>query len=123
MTTTQGIIVGAIIGALLLLAVLVEPPAFMHRLFDRLVQATDAAFGRIAVYRHTGEHRPADGRVTLDQIRARLLRESVMWLTIPPDVQGFSTEIRRGIERVEVVAIGGGGAGRGLVDPHAGIAG
>lgn len=122
MTTTQGIIVGGITGALLLLAVFVEPPAFMVRLFDRLVQATDAAFGRIAVYRHTGEHRPADGRVTLDQIRARLLRESVMFLTITPDVQGFSTEIRRGIERVEIVAIGGG-AGRGLVDPHAGIAG
>ncbi|AKF14539.1 hypothetical protein SEA_CAMBIARE_37 [Mycobacterium phage Cambiare] len=62
-------------------------------------------------------------RVTVKQLQAKLLRENAMFLTIVPDVQGFTTEIRRGIERLDVVLIGGGGAGRGIADAHAGIAG
>lgn len=63
-------------------------------------------------------------RVTVKQLQARILRENTLFLTIVPDVEPFKVEVRRGIERIEAVMIGGGGAGhRGIGDHYAGLAG
>ncbi|AKF14472.1 hypothetical protein SEA_FLAGSTAFF_35 [Mycobacterium phage FlagStaff] len=94
MTTTQGIVVGSIIGGLSMLALFVEPPAVMVALFGWV----RGNFTRGRHHLHPlWPARPFEWeRPTVEQIRARLEREATpaAWLTIVPDVEPFRATIR-----------------------------
>ncbi len=94
MTTIEAVIVGTAIGSLFTLAVFIEPPAFMVRLFDWLA----GWFRRGRHHTHAwGPARPfSRERPTVDQLRARIEREAipVAWLSIEPSVEGFRFAIR-----------------------------
>lgn len=117
MSTGQSAFVGLLIGSLFLLALFVEPPAFMVRLFGRLVAATEAAAGWFYRGRHH-VHAPLPARPfererpTVWQIRARLVSEATFHLTIVPDVRGFDVEIPKWAQAVDLTMIGAGGGGR-----------
>lgn len=94
MTRPEALGVALLIGSLFGLAVFVEPPAFMVRLFDWLA----GWFRRGRHHTHAwGPARPfSRERPTVDQLRARIEREAipVAWLSIEPSVEGFRFAIR-----------------------------
>ncbi|ASR77237.1 hypothetical protein SEA_AVOCADO_35 [Mycobacterium phage Avocado] len=124
MTTQQGIIVGTIIGALSLVAIVAEPPAWAI-----------ATFGWIAGNFRRGRHhlhaplpaRPFErerltvaalaGRLEAEARRPRLVPRKYGrgYIAIEPDASGFSATLARVLDELD--------AGRGIADAHAGIAG
>ncbi|AKF14898.1 hypothetical protein AVT46_gp37 [Mycobacterium phage MOOREtheMARYer] len=130
MTTIEAVIVGTAIGSLFTLAVFIEPPAFMVRLFGWLVGRTEAFAGWFRRGRHHQRApliaRPFDERhprPTPAQIRARIEREVKLvprkygrgYIAIDVDVMEFDEQLADVLDQLD--------AGRGVADQHAGIAG
>lgn len=121
MTTIEAVIVGTAIGSLFTLAVFIDPPAFMVRLFGWLA----GWFRRGRHHTHAwGPARPfSRERPTVEQIQARIAREVKLvprkygrgYIAIDVDVCEFDESLARVLGELD--------AGRGINDQHAGIAG